>query len=122
MAEGTRSNILRSHEDKMVEILATSEPALNSLAIGLFTKGIINRITKQSAMTIGGQKGADILINGMITKIDDEDDGNKHLETILYEVLPSAKDSPLSGIVQRIKKGKCMHVRYYEVYQILNST
>ena len=115
MAQGSRSSILKHHGKDLVRIMANSKITLNSLAQELYSADIIDMTTKNEAMTKGGQEGANILLNNMVMKIDENE---KHLETIL-QVLPSAKDSLLSDRVQRIKKGKCMHVRYYDVNRIL---
>ena len=87
MAEGSQSSIFTSYSAELVDILAKSKITLDSVATGLFAKKIIIMIEKNEAMQQGGQKGANILVDRMVLKIDDAVNGEKHLETILQVLL-----------------------------------
>ena len=100
--------MLRDYHDKLCSILNTSESTLLSLASGFYTRRIIDQNAKIDVRRVKGFEGADILMDHVETKVDQN---HECLEVVLQIM---EKHESLCNVVRRMRRGKGNIIQYYK--------
>ena len=100
--------VLRNYHDKLCSILNTSESTLLSLASGFYTRRIIDQNAKINVRRVKGFEGADILMDHVETKVDQN---HECLEVVLQIM---EKHESLCNVVRRMRRGKGNIIQCYK--------
>ena len=93
------NSVLRNYNDKLCSILNTSESTLLSLSSELYTRRIIDQHTKINVRRVKGFEGADILMDHVETKVDQ----NHECLDVVLQIME--KQESLCNLVRRMRKG-----------------
>ena len=110
-------SVLRSHHDELCSILNISETTLLSLARKLYTRRIIDKPTELKVRRIKGSEGADILMENVEMKIE------QNHEYLLIVLQIMEKQEYLHDVVKRMRENEgityitpCIPILYLSVH------